>query len=73
VDGWKVGAYVRFVVDGQRFGFHPEPEIGLREVKIGGDVYVCPSAARKQRLAEAGKQRSTSREILRAGKSGPSG
>ncbi len=24
----KVGAYVRFVVDGQRFGFHPETEIG---------------------------------------------
>lgn len=40
--GGKVGAYVRFVVDGQRFGFHPEMEIGTREVKIGGDVYVCP-------------------------------
>ena len=38
----KVGAYVRFVVDGQRFGFHPETEIGLREVTVGGDVYVCP-------------------------------
>lgn len=40
--GGKVGAYVRFVVDGQRFGFHPETEIGAREVKIGSDVYVCP-------------------------------
>jgi hypothetical protein len=38
----KVGAYVRFVVDGQRFGFHPETEIAAREVKIGNDVYVCP-------------------------------
>jgi hypothetical protein len=38
----KVGAYVRFVVDGQRFGFHPETEIAAREVKIGSDVYVCP-------------------------------
>ena len=38
----KVGAYVRFVVDGQRFGFHPETEIGVREVRIGDDVYVCP-------------------------------
>jgi hypothetical protein len=38
----KVGAYVRFVVDGQRFGFHPETEIGAREVRIGSDVYVCP-------------------------------
>jgi hypothetical protein len=41
----KVGAYVRFVVDGQRFGFHPETEIGAREVKIGDDVYVCPECA----------------------------
>jgi len=38
----KAGAYVRFVVDGQRFGFHPETEIGVREVKVGDDVYVCP-------------------------------
>jgi len=41
----KVGAYVRFVVDGQRFGFHPETEIAAREVKIGGDIYVCPDCA----------------------------
>ncbi len=38
----KVGAYVRFVVDGQRFGFHPETEIAAREVKLGEDAYVCP-------------------------------
>jgi len=38
----KVGAYVRFVVDGQRFGFHPETDIAAREVKLGVDVYVCP-------------------------------
>jgi hypothetical protein len=38
----KVGAYVRFVVDGQRFGFHPETEIAAREVKVGEDVYICP-------------------------------
>jgi hypothetical protein len=41
----KVGAYVRFVVDGQRFGFHPETEIGTREVKLGSDVYVCPECS----------------------------
>jgi hypothetical protein len=38
----KAGAYVRFVVDGQRFGFHPETEVKVREVRVGGDVYVCP-------------------------------
>jgi hypothetical protein len=40
--GGKVGAYVRYVVDGQRFGFHPETEVGSRQVKTGSDAYVCP-------------------------------
>ena len=38
----KVGAYVRYVVDGQRFGFHPETEIESREVRVGEECYVCP-------------------------------
>lgn len=38
----KVGAYVRYVVDGQRFGFHPETELGTRQVKIAS-VWICPS------------------------------
>jgi len=46
----KVGAYVRFVVDGQRFGFHPETEIAAREVKIGEDVYVCPNCGEETPL-----------------------
>jgi hypothetical protein len=45
----KVGAYVRFVVDGQRFGFHPETEIGAREVKIGSDVYACPDCGAEKK------------------------
>jgi hypothetical protein len=49
----KVGAYVRFVVDGQRFGFHPETEIGAREVRIGEDVYVCPECS-AETLANSG-------------------
>lgn len=48
--GGKVGAYVRYVVDGQRFGFHPETEIGAREVKLGGDVYVCPECGAEEGL-----------------------
>ena len=50
--GGKVGAYVRFVVDGQRFGFHPETEIGAREVKIGSDVYVCPECGAETSVGE---------------------
>ncbi|HVB55546.1 MAG TPA: hypothetical protein VNE63_03810 [Candidatus Acidoferrales bacterium] len=61
----KAGAYVRFVVDGQRFGFHPETEIGEREVKIGNDVYVCP---------ECGAETTTDRrERLRANRTGAEG
>jgi hypothetical protein len=51
--GGKVGAYVRFVVDGQRFGFHPETEIAAREVRIGDDVYVCPECGAESPAAAA--------------------
>jgi hypothetical protein len=48
----KVGAYVRYVVDGQRFGFHPETEIGAKEVKVGNDVYVCPECDQESEASE---------------------
>jgi hypothetical protein len=51
----KVGAYVRYVVDGQRFGFHPETEIGAREVKVGSDVYVCPECDQESGASEVRK------------------
>jgi hypothetical protein len=75
----KVGAYVRFVVDGQRFGFHPETEIGAREVKVGSEMYVCPDCgaenhARNGGLAETesaagstgGRQRDAEMQALQA-------
>ena len=42
--GGKVGAYVRYVVDGQRFGFHPETELDTRQVKIAAS-WICPNCA----------------------------
>jgi hypothetical protein len=39
--GGKTGAYVRYVVDGQRFGFHPESQMGARQVKLGEDLLRC--------------------------------
>lgn len=52
--GGKTGAYVRYVVDGQRFGFHPESQMGARQVKLGEDLLRCkkcgaetPAAARR--------------------------
>ena len=52
----KVGAYVRFVVDGQRFGFHPEMEIGVREVRVGDDCYVCPECGAEHPLTAGERQ-----------------
>ncbi|HKN59716.1 MAG TPA: hypothetical protein VJW93_00960, partial [Candidatus Acidoferrales bacterium] len=52
----KVGAYVRYVVDGQRFGFHPETEIGAKEVKVGNDVYVCPECDQESEASEVRKR-----------------
>ena len=48
----KVGAYVRYVVDGQRFGFRPETEIGVRSVEVGTDVYVCPECGKENARSE---------------------
>ena len=59
----KVGAYVRFVVDGQRFGFHPETEIAAREVKLGDDVYVCPNCGAETNASTAGGPLPKSREV----------
>ena len=38
----KLGAYVRYVADGQRFGFHEEKILEAMEIPLGEDVYVCP-------------------------------
>jgi hypothetical protein len=63
----KVGAYVRFVVDGQRFGFHPETEIGAREVKIGSDVYLCPECGAEYTAKGGATDRSGVRPVGEAG------
>ena len=38
----KLGAYVRYVADAQRFGSHDENILAAIEVPLGEDVYVCP-------------------------------
>jgi hypothetical protein len=43
----KLGAYVRYVADGQRFGFHEETVLEALEIPLGEDVYLC---------AECGKE-----------------
>jgi hypothetical protein len=43
----KLGAYVRYVADGQRFGFHDENMLEALEIPLGDDVYVCPQCAKE--------------------------
>jgi predicted RNA-binding Zn-ribbon protein involved in translation (DUF1610 family) len=48
----KLGAYVRYVADGQRFGFHEENILEALEIPLGEDVYVCPNCG-KEAVAQA--------------------
>ena len=43
----KLGAYVRYVADGQRFGFHDENILAAIEIPLGEDVYVCPNCGKE--------------------------
>jgi hypothetical protein len=47
----KLGAYVRYVADGQRFGFHEENVLEALEIPLGEDVYVCPQCAKETPLS----------------------
>src|SRR5580704_9232920 len=46
----KLGAYVRYVADGQRFGFHEENMLEALEIPLGDDVYVCPQCSKETLL-----------------------
>src|SRR6266403_213531 len=48
----KLGAYVRYVADGQRFGFHEESVLEPLEIPLGDDAYVCPQCG-KETVAQA--------------------
>ena len=43
----KLGGYVRYVADGQRFGFHDENILEAIEIPLGEDAYVCPSCGKE--------------------------
>jgi len=43
----KLGAYVRYVEDGQRFGFRDEEILEAVEVPLGEDKYVCPECGKE--------------------------
>src|SRR5579862_698946 len=43
----KLGAYVRYVQDGQRFGHHDENILAAIEIPLGEDTYVCPQCGKE--------------------------
>ncbi|HVS74591.1 MAG TPA: hypothetical protein VHE23_04135 [Candidatus Acidoferrales bacterium] len=43
----KLGGYVRYVADGQRFGFHEEDLLEAIEIPLGEDAYVCPQCGKE--------------------------
>jgi hypothetical protein len=48
----KIGGYVRFVADGQRFGFHDETVVEEAHVKLGEDAYVCSACGTETPVPE---------------------
>lgn len=54
----KLGAYVRYVADGQRFGFHDENILEALEIPLGRDVYVCPECGKETERDEVGESSS---------------
>jgi hypothetical protein len=50
----KLGAYVRYVADGQRFGFHEENMLEALEIPLGDDVYACPQCSKESPIGKEG-------------------
>jgi hypothetical protein len=50
----KLGAYVRYVADGQRFGFHEEQLLAALEIPLGEDKYVCPKCGKETTATSPG-------------------
>ena len=60
----KLGAYVRYVADGQRFGFRNEALLAPVEIPLGEDAYVCGNCG-KETAAEADSQESAGNEAAK--------
>lgn len=43
----KIGGYVRYVADGQRFGTRDEPDFGQGYSPMGEDTYTCPACGKQ--------------------------
>ena len=54
----KLGAYVRYVADGQRFGFHEEQLLEALEIPLGEDQYICPKCGKETPANEVSRDSS---------------
>ena len=48
----KIGGYVRYVADGQRFGWREELLLEERWVRLGRDAYVCPKCGAESEIGD---------------------
>jgi hypothetical protein len=69
----KLGAYVRYVADGQRFGFHEETVLAALEIPLGEDKYICPECGKEtaQAKLEDGNSQHTDQDSVVAQHAAP--
>jgi hypothetical protein len=60
----KIGGYVRYVADAQRFGSHDEPVIEEHYVPLGEDQYVCPECGQEQVTGDREKMAGNGEEVF---------
>jgi hypothetical protein len=58
----KIGGYVRFVADGQRFGWHNEDIVEEATIKLGEDEYSCANCGERTPVSNYGKTKKKSSE-----------
>ena len=58
----KIGGYVRYVADGQRFGWRDELVLEERWVRLGADAYVCPQCGSETEVEKPSENDAARRE-----------
>lgn len=53
----KIGGYVRFVADGQRFGWRNEDVVEEATIKLGADEYACPQCGARTPAANYARKK----------------
>src|SRR5882762_766618 len=67
----KLGAYVRYVADGQRFGFREQEIVAGVEIPLGKDVWACSQCGKETSVVEYQRSDNSAQEIGNDGESLP--